>query len=328
MRIAILCDGRTLAEWQRRAVERIAARHELFLLACPEPPPRRDLIRHACYYALNLAAIRNRLTRRVPLPDVAFAGRLDIAPEMQGQWASLPQAAWDWLAANRIDAVVKFGLGLLTVPDGASPILSYHHGDPRSFRGRPAGFHELEAGEQYLGQVVQVLSNRLDAGEVLAFTQSRVVPYSYRQTLVEAYSLSPALLPQALDALEAGCRLPIEPKGRNYRLPSNAAVLGFAARRVADAARHLGYGAFVEKRWRVSLAEAGYAADPCDAIRRVEALEWRTLPLRAPHGFHADPMFYGANGSILLEAMNRRSAKGELLRVEGEAQRRIGGIGG
>lgn len=328
MRIAILCDGRTLAAWQRRAVELIAGKHQLYLLSCAEQRGRRDVVRHGAYYALNLAAIRNRMTRRMPFPDVAIAGRLQVEPEIEGNWMSMPRGAWDWIAANRIDAIVKFGLGLLRVPEGAVPILSYHHGDPRSYRGRPAGFHELQQGEPFVGQVVQILSNKLDSGEVLAFGQSRVVPHSYRQTLIEAYSLSPQLLSQALDALGSGRRLPIEPRGRNYRLPSNAGVAGFVARRLGQAVRRLIYGAFVEKRWRVSLAEAGGAADPCDAIRRAATRDWQTLPLRAPHGFHADPLFYGSGGAILLEAMNRRSAKGELLLIEGEKQRRIGDLGG
>lgn len=105
-------------------------------------------------------------------------------PELKGNWAPPPQAALDWLMANRIDAVVKFGLNLLTVPDRealAVPILSYHQSDPRSFRGRPAGFYEVAQGEPFVGQV---LSNKLDNGEVLAFAQSRVWPHSYRRTLV------------------------------------------------------------------------------------------------------------------------------------------------
>ena len=330
MRVAILCDGRTLAEWQRRAVELIAGKHELYLLACDEPPPGRDLVRHGAYYALNLAAIRNRLTRRVAFPDVPIASRVAVTPQVEGQWASLPPAAWDWLAANRIDAVVKFGLGLLRVLEGSVPILSYHHGDPRRFRGRPAGFHELQQGEPFMGQMVQILTNRLDSGEVLAFAQSRVVPHSYRQTLIEAYSLSPLLLPQALDLLEAGQRLPMEPVGRNYRLPSNRSVAGFVAKRLASWFRRFGYGAFVEKKWRVSLAYVGDTADPCEAVRKADQTreQWRTLPLRPPYSFHADPHFYSDGGAILVEAMNRRTAKGELLLVQRDQQQRITGIGG
>lgn len=330
MRVAILCDGRTLAEWQRRAVELIAGKHELYLLACDEPPVRRDIVRHAAYYALNLAAIRNRLTRRVPLPAVPVAGRLAVAPEVEGAWASLPQAAWDWIAGNRIDAIVKFGLGLLRVPDKAVPILSYHHGDPRSFRGRPAGYYELQQREPFMGQVVQILSNHLDRGEVLAFAQTRVVPHSYRETLVEAYSLSPRLLPQALDALEEGRRLPIEADGRHYRLPSNASVVGFAARRLGNLVRRIAYGGLIEKRWRVSLADIGDAADPCEAVRRAETVRerWQTPTLGRRHAFHADPIFHGSDGAFLVEAMNRRSAKGELLFIHDGEQRLVKGISG
>ena len=330
MRVAILCDGRTLAEWQRRAVELIAGKHQLYLLACDEPPPHRELVRHAAYYALNLATIRNRLTRRVPFPAVPIAGRTAITPLVNGSWASLPKSAWDWLADNRIQAIVKFGLGLLRVPQGSIPILSYHHGDPRSYRGRPAGFHELQRAEPFMGQVVQILSNRLDSGEVLAFAESRVVAHSYRRTLLEAYALSPALLPQALDALEEGRRLPIEPKGRSYGLPSNAAVLGLVARQTEQALHRLAYGAFVEKRWRVSIADIRAAPDPCEAVRRAEAVRetWETLPLRDPHGFHADPIFYGGDGAILLEAMNRRTAKGQIVQVRGDDQYTVVGIAG
>ena len=69
MRIAILCNGRTLAEWQRRAIDLIAGKHELFLLVCDDPPMPRKALRHGLYYLLNLLSVRNRLTRASPLPD-------------------------------------------------------------------------------------------------------------------------------------------------------------------------------------------------------------------------------------------------------------------
>ena len=332
MRIAILCNGRTLAEWQRRAIDLIADRHELYLLVTDDPPSSRQPIRHGLYYLLNLLSVRNRLSRPVPFPtdDHKIAGRLDFVAGQQGAWSTLPDTALDWIAANRVDAIVKFGLNLLTVPDPeklAAPILSYHHGDPRSFRGRPAGFYETAQDQPFVGQVVQILSNKLDSGEVLAFAESRVAPHSYRRTLIDAFSLSPTLLPRALAALGEGRRLAIEPKGKNYRLPGNTTVLQFAAGRLAQLARRLAYGAFVEKNWRVSTV-AGDAPDPLAAVAKANAKrnEWRTLPVRPPHLFHADPFFHG--DAILLEAMNGRTGKGELVRIAGEAQRVIEGLPG
>ncbi|MGH6706121.1 MAG: glucosamine inositolphosphorylceramide transferase family protein [Sphingomicrobium sp.] len=335
MRIAILCNGRTLADWQRRAIELIAGRHELYLLVCDDPPTTRNLLRHGLYYLLNLLSVRNRRTRPVPFPTPEFriADRIDFQADLRGGWASLPNPALDWIAERRIDAVLKFGLNLLTVPEAAklaAPILSYHHGDPRRFRGRPAGFYELQQGERFLGQIVQILSNKLDSGEVLAFAESRVANYSYRRTLSDAFALSPPLLPVALSALESGDRLPIRATGNAYRLPSNGTVLRFAAGRMARLVRHLAYGAFVEKRWRVSTTSVGLATDPLHAIDDAAAAcaSWRTLPVRPPHRFHADPFFHGDEGALLIEAMNRRTGKGDLVRVEGNAQHIIAGLSG
>src|SRR5687767_1423580 len=117
MRIAILSDGQTLARWQWRAIEAIADDHQFFLLACAETPRRRDLRTHALYYGLNLLAIRNRETRRVPIPVDALplSGRFDCVPEMEGAWARLPDAAIAWLREQHIDVVIKFGLSLLRI---------------------------------------------------------------------------------------------------------------------------------------------------------------------------------------------------------------------
>lgn len=207
MRLAVLCDGRTLARWQLEALRQVADRHQLFLLKVAEPPPPPRRLAHAAYYLLNLLAIRNRQSRRVPFPagwSGDIAGTFCCEPLVEGHWAALPESALAWLKAQRIDAVIKFGLGLLRVPpedELGIPILSYHHGDPSRYRGRPAGFYELADGAERLGQIVQCLANRLDSGPVLAFAETRGVKHSYRSTLVDSYRLSPHLLPRALDAL-------------------------------------------------------------------------------------------------------------------------------
>jgi hypothetical protein len=77
----------------------------------------------------------------------------------------------DVLRNDEVAAIIKFGMGLLRIPSSEQlsvPILSYHHGDPAEFRGRPAGFYEMLAGRSVMGQVVQRLSNDLDAGDIVA----------------------------------------------------------------------------------------------------------------------------------------------------------------
>lgn len=330
MRIAVLCDGRSLARWQREALARIAPDHELFLLVARDSRRPRRRLRHAAYYALNLAAIRNAQTRRLPFPEDwpwPIADRFEFSPGYDGNWATLSDDAVAWLADSRIDAVVKFALDLLRIPPPERlpvPILSYHHGDPSRYRGRPAGFHEMREGAGVIGQVVQVLGNRLDAGEVLVFADSRVIAHDYRATLVEAYRLSPFLLPEALEALAAGRRIDRPPSGRAYRLPSNMDVIRFVLRLAGKAARRLGYGLFVEKRWRVATAEAAPGLQLTEAVRQADVARagWKVARLGPRHRFHADPFFL-PDGSILVEAMNRRSGKGEILRIDGDRQTRL-----
>ncbi|HWM48092.1 MAG TPA: hypothetical protein VNR11_14400 [Xanthobacteraceae bacterium] len=332
MRIALLYDGRSLAAWQRRAIELVAKDHDLVLLIAEGPGPRtRRRMGHALYYALNLAAVRNRLTRRVPFPpdEARAADTLRFTPGSEHGWAVLPDVALDWLATRRVDAVIKFGLNLLRIPSGVPPILSYHHGDPRVYRGRPAGFYELANGEPFMGQVIQIASNEIDAGAVLAFAETRVHRHSYRRTLLEAYVLSPHLLPEALGRLARAETLPFEPKGHNYRLPANAQVARVLTRSVWHGLQRLAYGAFIEKRWRVALVQCDPAADPPAMVAHAEQSsgEWRIPPLLPGYRFYADGFFHARSDDLLVEALNAVTGKGELVRIRGECQTRIASPG-
>ena len=329
MRVGVLIDG-TIAVWQRRALELACRDHEIFLLRSNGWTPQRRA-RHALYYALNLFTVRNRLTRQVDLlPQLKIVDTCNFQPGFDGAWAVLPDHVVDWARANKLDAIVKFGLGLLRVPPPEKlpiPILSFHHGDPRQFRGRPAGFYELQQREPFMGQIVQAIGAKLDAGTVYAFAESRVVPHSYRQTLLESFSLSPNLLLTALKNVETGRTIDFASNGRNYRLPGTATVLRFVSDRWVSAARRLIYGAFIEKRWRVATAEIEDATDPIAAVREAERGDWKRIDLVEPYVFYADP-FYGADSSVLVEAFNRRTGKGEIVRVSGGKHVRLEGFAG
>jgi hypothetical protein len=207
----------------------------------------------------------------------------------------------------------------------AAPILSYHHGDPDRFRGRPAGFWEMMAAEPVMGQIVQVIGNRLDAGRIVAFAETKVFPWSYRATLIEGFRHSPLLINQAIRNVLAGTSLPKPCTGRNYRLPGNLTVLRLFARTVARTIRRLAYGAFVEKRWNVSLAP-----QPPGGLYTVLSGEsfpppegWRTLNPAPGYVFYADPFFSDEPPGILVEALNGATGLGEIVLVESDEHRRV-----
>lgn len=317
MRIGVIVDNLELTRWQAQALERLPADTQIALYNCTNSRAGKRRLRHALYYALNLVTVRNRMTRRVPAGDLGgrVVTRVDFESEWDGNWQRLPPSLLTAIGADAPAAIVKFGMNLLRIPaELEAPILSYHHGDPSAYRGRPAGFYELLHRRRTMGQIVQILSNRLDAGAVVGYGETKVHPHSYRATLVEAYSLSPLLLGRAISDAAAGRTLPHPVDGKVYRLPTNGTVAGFCLRMAAATAARLAYGAFREKVWRVSTV----GTDPEALIAGSAfpgATHWQTVPCPRGYTFLADPFFTPDGEGLLVEALHGASGKGEILHI-------------
>lgn len=320
LKVAVIVDGGGAQKFALDALDALRGCDEITVFSCTNTRFRRRPFRHAAYYALNLLSLRNRFTRWAPLAGTSkrIVETVQFESGYEGAWQTLPPPVLEKLARSRFDLIVKLGMGLLRVPPPEvlpTPILAWHHGDPDRFRGRPAGFWEMVEGAPVMGQIVQILSNRLDGGAVVAFAETKVHPHSYRSTLIESYRHSHLLINEAVRNAVAGRALPKSSKGKNYRLPSNLAVLAFVSRMAGALARRIFYGALVEKRWRVSTA----AVDQGN-VWRVATGElfpppesWKTLPTPRDYLFLADPFFSSNPPGILVEALNRRSALGEIM---------------
>jgi hypothetical protein len=332
--LAVIIDGGEhgdrIAEWQRRSLEQLREGDEVILLVCTNTRLRRDPLRYPLYYALNLFTVRNPLTRSAPLGNLSdkVVERIEFASEAQGAWQVLPEAVIDRISQSEAVAVIKLGMGLLRVPAGFTlPILSWHHGDPEHFRGRPAGFWELLAGWPVLGQMVQVIGDKLDAGRVVAFAETRLIRHSWRASLIEAFRHSPLLLEPALDNALRGACLPKPTTGRNYRLPSNWQVTRLVLRLARAKMSRLVSGALFEKRWRVSRADVPAAANAVGIANGSMPIgpeaEWWTPQNPSGCVFTADPFFGADKDQLLVEAMPRWTGKGQIhvIRRDGASAR-------
>lgn len=331
MRIGVILDATGLARWQADALQTMSGDAEFIIYSCTNSVPAKRRLRHAFYYLLNLLTIRNRLTRGVDWPTaLRLVATRKFECEWEGAWQRFPAALLDLIAQDRPAVLLKFGMGLLRVPAAgqlAVPILSYHHGDPAQFRGRPAGFHELAAGETTIGQVVQLLSNELDAGRIVASAETRTFVHSYRATLIEAYRHSPLLLRSAVRNAAAGHSWEAARRGPVYRLPSNWAVVRFVGARFRNAVTRVAYGLLREKRWRVATAPVAHWTVEGVTERLADLTHWRAVPLSRGYGFLADPFFHPQEG-LVVEGMNARSGRGEILHVTGGDTRRLSRRGG
>jgi hypothetical protein len=315
----VITDGDTVHEWQRRALDTLPPQDRITVFACTNTRLKRQYAKHFLYYVLNFLTVRNPLTRQVALGDIG--GRrvqtTRFESEWDGNWQRLPVAIAEALERSDADAILKFGMGLMRVPAAVSvPILSYHHGDPDHYRGRPAGFWEMANGTPIMGQMIQSISNKLDAGEVLAFAETRVMRHSWRATLMEAFRHSPLLLNIAIDNAITGRSIPKMRNGKNYRLPSNGAVVGHAVRTGWIAVKRIFYGLFAEKNWRVAVV-------PCENDALELACSQKPFPAQdswsnsvTPPGysFLADP-FFAPDGGLLVEALEAGTGRGALLHL-------------
>jgi len=317
VRLGLIVDNLRLSGWQAEALSRIAEDAEFLVFSCTNSRRHTQPLKHALYYPLRLRSLDSSLTRTQPIPtSISIAQSVEFAAETAGAWQSLPPEVFKIIEESSPTAIIKFGMGLLRVPDNLRcPILSYHHGDPRHFRGRPAGFYEILSGHSTLGQVVQILSNKLDAGKVVAFGETKVHSHSWRATMREAYRCSPFLLPRALENARKGAALPIEPKGQKYRLPSNWTVLRFLWRTACARARRLIYGALFEKRWKIAKAPGG--ADPKTVFTNFpEPSRWQIIDCPPRYRFIADPFPHPKTDAILAEGLRRLDLQGEIVSVE------------
>ncbi|MDQ2878228.1 MAG: hypothetical protein M3R41_04035 [Pseudomonadota bacterium] len=320
----VIIDGDHVAEWQRRALATLPAEDQLTLLSCTNTAMPRRLAKHPFYYALNLLSVRNPLTRQVSLTGIAapIVARHVFAAGKDGAWQMLPDEIVALIAAAKPDAVIKLGMTLMRVTaalDGI-PILSWHHGDPDAYRGRPAGFYEMLHGKRTMGQIVQVIGNKLDAGAVVAFAETRITTHSWRKTLIESFRHSPLLLEEALRNIAARRTIAKQSDGRNYRLPGNAKVAKLSLGMVGHAIRRVAYGAFVEKKWMVSTAAIGSAdalAVASGAAPFPPLSTWHTATQLPQHVFQADPFFRPGANDLLVEALNAATGKGQIVLIDG-----------
>ena len=312
---ALLVDNLHLTSWQQAALEDASESIEIVLvLNCQNTNAKKNYFKNFLYYALNILSLRNHLTRKekICFPHLEVISFDSI---YEGAWQAFPLSIYDCLGSEKIDLVIKFGMSLLRVDEEKSPppILSYHHGDPSKYRGRPAGFYEILNGEKLTGIIVQRLSNELDAGVIYAFAQSKVVNFSYKKTALNFYANSAPLLNKAVNNLSNNKKIELSVKGNNYRLPSNIKVIQFVSLIMTNAVRKLLHGLFFEKRWKVAVTSNSLNLDNNEVLT---SQDFKVVPITKKYNFYADPFFSEDGTKIRLEALDNKTGLGDILEID------------
>ena len=317
LRAALLVDDLQISRWQKDALEAASISTEIVLVFnCLNTKTKRGYVKNFLYYAINSFTLKNSLTKRQSL-DFSQSEIINFLSTYEGTWQSLPDKVYYELKSGRIDLVIKFGMGLLKLDEQQKipPILSYHHGNPSKYRGRPAGFYEILNKEKTTGIIVQSLSNKLDAGEIYAYAESKVVNYSYTKTALNFYSNSVPLLNKAILNLSNKSKIKMNVDGKNYRLPSNGKVIRFLILLFSNVLKKIAYGLFFEKRWKVATTKNNLNLNK---INEIDSLLLKEVPIKKKYNFYADPFYSKDERKIRLEALNNLTGLGDILEIERE----------
>lgn len=319
LRVGIIVDSPWIAQWQLAAMEQCADLvNFVAVINCTNSTRRRHFFRHFGYYMLSAISLRGRHMKSVPWTRLTNTESkiVEFECETVGKWQIIGDQVRNQIAALNLDVLVRFGMNLIrdaeTLPV-THGVLSFHHGDPTMYRGRPAGFYEILDDASHIGVIVQQLSNKLDAGQIRAIGRYRLERHSYEKTMSHVFCSGTHLLRTALKNCATGTLVSLEHGNKNFQLPSNSVVIRFLLTLLLRKLYRLIQGLFIRRKWEVSLADSRQLD-----ISRTSLILSDLKTISTPRGleFIADP-FVLADDVILCEAMPRRRATGRLMTISG-----------
>jgi hypothetical protein len=312
IKVALLTDDFSVKKWQINALDYAGDLIDIdTVLSCKNTSLPKNLISHCLYYFINIFTLRGNLTKNI-IYDTNQKNVIEFDSIYEKNWQKIPDDIIEKLQIRGINIIIKFGMGLLKIsgPLAQMTVLSYHHGDPSEFRGRPAGFYEILREKASVGTIVQSINNKLDSGTVWAISHSKIFHHSYKSTSTRLYSNSKYLLRKAITNIQNSNPVNIESNGLNFKLPSNYLVIKFILILFLRKLRRIFYAMFFEKKWKIVFSRKFRL----DKKRVLFVKDCYTPPITPPYTFYADPFFSVDGEKIYVEAM-KSNGRGDILEI-------------
>tara|TARA_Y100000389_G_scaffold167531_1_gene172762 strand:+ start:9448 stop:11031 length:1584 start_codon:yes stop_codon:yes gene_type:complete len=314
LKVAILVDNLKIKKWQKLTLENALGKIDIvFILNCKNTLNKRNILKNLFYYFINYFSLKNEFTKKYKL--IGFKGKIiEFNSDYRGHWQSIPKSVTKKLKSQNVNLIIKFGMNLLKIDKNTSglTILSFHHGNPSKYRGRPAGFYEILNNEKNVGSIVQSITNKLDAGKIYAFSESKIINYSYKKTAINFYSNSRFLLSKAIENFLKKKQENINKNGINYKLPSNYKVLKFLSLIFYNLIKKIFYGIFFEKKWRIAVIDSKLRFEGDETLL---SKNFKKIPITKKYSRYADPFFSHDYKNIRLEAINKNANLGEIISI-------------
>lgn len=298
---------------------------------------RRQLL-PLLYDRLDAFLVRGRrrpdaFARRSIAELVAGCPVLDVRTIQERYSDYFPDDDVERILAYNLDVALRFGFRILrgrALRIAKHGVWSYHHGDNLEIRGGPNSFWEVMQARPVTGSVLQVLTEDLDAGEVIYRSHSRTNPLSLSLNRNPHYWKTAAFVRRKLEDLcERGpAALEDDPCRQRYRAyderlytrPGNLAAVPLLARLGGRLVAAAACQAVFEERPLVAVSLSKQTAEMQTAF-------FRCTPLAAPPGSSLAepfPVEHGGRFYVFVQEYRHAEQRGRISVVELDGQGRAG----
>jgi hypothetical protein len=316
MNFAVIIQNDNIRKWQKDCIDYLNKKKKYnlkLILNCKEKSQRKFKLKNIIYYIINFFCLQNEFTNKKKL---ILKEKIDFfsVDSKKKNWKSLPKSLIKKIKNKKIDFIIKFGLDLLYIEKYYEDlkIISFHHGNPEIYRGRPAGFYEILNNENHVGVSLQVLNNKLDSGDFLVINKSKIYDYSYKKTTQYFYDISKYVLEKGLDNLKKNKFIKIKKYGKNYTIPSFDLCFKFLSKLFLNKLRRIIYGIFYEKKWNV--AKDDNFTKILSENNFIKINNYSKIPKN--YHFFADPHVSCLTNDVRVEGIKKYQAKGNLVLLD------------
>lgn len=226
----------------------------------------------------------------------------------------------------QLDFALRFGFGILRGAILNTPkygIWSFHHGDPKQYRGGPFGFWEIMQRNPVNGAILQRLTDTLDGGIVLKEGHFKTILHNYKDhvyRLLEETKSWPLAVIKNLQLNPASfvSKVPIKTKAKIYKVPSSLEVLVFLAKELINRFNFHYRSLFRAEKWNIGIVDQSL-----ESIVESELKEPQWLKEAPTNQYWADPFQHpGSPSTILCESFDYSKQRGDIQSISenGDAQ--------
>jgi len=247
-----------------------------------------------------------------------------VKPNMKGKSSYFLDEDLEKIKALQLDFILRFGFGIIKGDILKAPkygIWSFHHGDPKKYRGGPPGFWEVLKGDSVNGVILQQLTEKLDGGLLLKEGSFKTISHSYSNNLyqlLEGSKIWPSQVVQSilLDSAQELRSRQIETSAPIYKPPSSLIVLKLLLLEFQNTIRFHYNALFKAEKWNIGTINTSIESLLENDITEINW--WKEAP---SHSYFADPFVDPENKEkVLVELYDYKKQKGKIAAISKDAK--------